>query len=359
MPDLEYLQNELNQIALGSPTLNSKKPLPKPRWEVGTENLIDNISTRWSGKVVNETDYSLIKKDLDTLNTYLPTLKGETRAKCEIAIKTLEEKIRGYKTEKLPGIIAEVGIFLKQPISSDEEVDKATLYLDELCKRREKTATGTWANILDSYINQLQEAINKFEGTKAEFGSPEVASEIKNVPDWVRGFYTITTRLEQVAKERGWEVPKHTVDSKYCKVEEITPGREYRLGFEDRDEEFSEKMGGPPSWPKPDYDFDEPLIYVSKADSTITVKVEKYGGFLASDIYYGDKKVFSGVGGWPIKMHVGQTRTVEAPTPPIVPPAKPPVISPEIKSKILSYLPWVVSLGALIIGGIAIVGRKK
>ena len=127
------------------------------------------------------------------------------------------------------------------------------------------------------------------------------------IPDWVKGFYTITKRYEEVALGRGWLPPKHTVDSKYCKVQEITPGATYRLMFEDRDLEFVQKLGGPSwSWPAPDFDYDEPVLLVERVDDLVRVTVERYGGRLSCDVYYKDQKILEGVGG-PFGMHVGET----------------------------------------------------
>jgi len=118
------------------------------------------------------------------------------------------------------------------------------------------------------------------------------------LPDWLKGFYTITTRYKQIAVSRGWTPPRQEVLSRYCKVQEIEPGKKYRLMFEDRNLEFVQKMGGPNMfWPAPDFDYDEPVLLVERLNSTIRVTVEKYGGYLSSDVYYFDKKIFDGVGG--------------------------------------------------------------
>lgn len=141
------------------------------------------------------------------------------------------------------------------------------------------------------------------------------------IPDWLAGFYTIPRPYEKLSLERGWDVPKHTVDSKYCKVTEIVPDVEYELGFEDRDGEFvTIKMGGAWGWPMPDWDFDEPLLRVIKTNGSLSVKVEKYGGSYTSDVYYSDTKIFSQVGGF-FGMKVGTSTVVGAVTP--VPPPEP------------------------------------
>jgi len=165
------------------------------------------------------------------------------------------------------------------------------------------------------------------------------------IPKWLTGFYTINRRYEEICQKKGWEVPKHAVGSKYCKVEEIVPDREYRVGFEDRDEEFSRKMGDGFAWPGPDYDFDEPILRVSKANGTATVLIEDYGGSLTVDVYYFDEKIFNQVGGV-FKMKVGTGTSVDLPVEAV------PVV-PEIPEVIKKW--WPIAL----IGGILYMAAKK
>ena len=150
------------------------------------------------------------------------------------------------------------------------------------------------------------------------------------IPKWLEGFYTVNRRYEEICRKRGWEVPKHRVGSKYCKVEEIVPDREYRIGFEDRDEEFSQKMGDGFAWPGPDYDFDEPILHVTKGNGTATVIIEDYGGSLTSDVYYFDEKIFNQVGGI-FKMKVGTGTSVDIPVEAVTPTIPTPTIPEEAK----------------------------
>lgn len=167
------------------------------------------------------------------------------------------------------------------------------------------------------------------------------------IPKWLKGFYTVNRRYEEICKKRDWEAPKHRVGSKYCKVEEILPDKEYRVGFEDRDEEFVERMGGPNwSWPSPDYDFDEPVLHITKANSTATVIIENYGGSLVVDIYYLGRKIFEQVGGL-FKMKVGKGTTVD------IPAEAPAPVTPEIPEAIKKW--WPLAL----VGGILYISTKS
>lgn len=146
------------------------------------------------------------------------------------------------------------------------------------------------------------------------------------IPNWLVSFYTINKRLEELCKKWGWDVPKHTVDSKYCKITEIIFDVEYELGFEDMNQEFYDRLVFKLGWSPPNWDFDEPLLRVRKTNGSLSVKVEKYGGYFSSDVYYSDTKIFSSVGGW-FGSKVGTSTTIEAysPTPPL--PPEPPFIT--------------------------------
>jgi len=127
------------------------------------------------------------------------------------------------------------------------------------------------------------------------------------IPTWLKGFYTVTTRYEQIATSRGETPPIQSVDSKYCRVQEVQPGKVYRLGFEDRNLEFVKKMGGPNIfWPEPDWDYNEPVLLVTRLNNLISVKVEDYDGYLSSHVYYLNQKILDAVGG-PFKSKVGKT----------------------------------------------------
>ena len=87
-------------------------------------------------------------------------------------------------------------------------------------------------------------------------------------------------------------------------------------------------MGDGFAWPGPDWDFDEPILHVTKGNGTATVIIEDYGGSLTSDVYYFDEKIFNQVGGF-FKMKVGTGTRVNIPVEAVTPAI--PTIPEEVK----------------------------
>ena len=153
------------------------------------------------------------------------------------------------------------------------------------------------------------------------------------IPEWLKGFYIINRRYDELAKKWGWlDLDlKHRVESKYCKITEIVPGKEYKLGFEDMDQEFYDRLKIKLGWSPPDWDFDEPILHVTKINNSIYTTVEKYGGGYTSDIYFFDKVIFFQVGGV-FGMNVGKSTKIGIPEEAI--PAPPiPIPIPEVIKK--------------------------
>jgi len=112
-----------------------------------------------------------------------------------------------------------------------------------------------------------------------------------------------------IVKETG--VVIHAYESEWCRIETVTPGREWLYGFEE--------LKGQPN---PDYDFDEPLIRVEKTDNRLQLWLEEYNGVYHADVFAYNRLVFSNVGG-PERSGVGASAIVELPKVPPVPPAPP------------------------------------
>jgi len=138
------------------------------------------------------------------------------------------------------------------------------------------------------------------------------------IPKWLAGFATEPLFFyRHVGK-----TPTHTATSKYCKVTTVKPDVEYLLGFEDLDEEM-QKLGYPHA---PDWDFDEPLLRVTRFNNRLLVQVEKYGGSGISRVKYFDKVLWDTVGGL-LGVKVGATKTIEIPTEAVpVAPAPTPIV---------------------------------
>lgn len=159
---------------------------------------------------------------------------------------------------------------------------------------------------MNESLKQLIKEVNQATGRTEILGSPGekvTPTPMAEIPEVLRPFWTYV--------RRAWELgypPEHTVDSVYCKITTIVPGKEWRLGFEDRDERWGYA---------PDWDYDEPLLRVRKLDDTLEVTIEKYGGRANVDVYYGDTRLWERVGGF-LGRYVGETKTVTtAAAPPV------------------------------------------
>jgi len=354
--ELESLKRELDEI-LGSP----EEKVAVPLWSTQAESMIKEVESFYFGPIKDEGQYKAVQDRLRYLKAYLPLLKGEQRSRCSYAISVLEERINEYNKANLGRLVSLVADFVAKPIETDEDLNKATEYLRDLTARRRALA-GRWARSLDLYIDRLKERISEYRErpatpAKVEAGSPEeIEEEHKDVPEWLRPFYTHPRFYS--TKDYGYI--KHPVDSKYCRVEVIVPDKEYRLGFEDRDQEAYEKSIADPKLTttgKPDWDYDEPLLRVVKTDNTLSVTVERYGGSGSSRVYYGDKMVFDWCGGW-FNWHVGETKYVDIATGGVTTePTKPEVEEVTLAKKFVNYLPYIIGLCA-IAGTIAIVAQK-
>jgi len=104
-------------------------------------------------------------------------------------------------------------------------------------------------------------------------------------------------------------------EDQWCKKEEIEPGV-WKYGFE----YFKPPT---PLGIKPDYDYDEPVLRITKKNNTLEILIEDFGGFFTVDIYAFDKMLWADVGGV-TKRHVGTSKTVTIPVPPPPPPVPPP-----------------------------------
>lgn len=344
--NIKSLYEEVSQI-LGSPNHEEQRP----PWETKGKRLVENTLVTFSSPIRTPSAYREARKRLQKLEEYQRTRPPEEKGIYQAAIEFLRDRIDEYESKSLPYLIRNVAELVRKGIKTEQELEKARAYLSRL-QEEKPTLKGNWQKTTTFYIDKLQNAIAKSE--KVQLGAGPVPAQ-KDVPDWLVGFSTVTTRIQDVAQERGWEVPEHTVNSKYCKVQEVEPGTEYLLGFEDRDAEFAEKMGGPPGWPAPDWDYDEPLVRVRKEEERLKVKIEEYGGYLASDLWYAGKKLFEGIGGW-FNAHVGEEKTVAAEVPK---PPKPKPEKPAVGEWLKKYAPWMITLGALFAGGIALAGKKE
>jgi len=355
MNDIEGMKKEIDEIVgikVGSPKIKSI-PALSPATAISPEALVEEVLTKWTGPIVGMEDYESRKNKLNYLKASLGGLTGSLRKKGETAVSILEERIKEYEAKSLPSIIKRVEEFLSKGIQNDEDVGYA-MYLIDTLEKHKVGKIGYWLNVIESYIQKLRNEVagyyRKIKEQKIEVGSPEVEA-----PDWVKGFKQVSIFYTNWMRQKGieGEAPVHTVDSKYCKVQVVVPGKEYLLGFEDRDEGMVEK--GYPY--KPDWDYDEPVLRVRKTDGSIEVKVEKYGGWGISRILYNDQVLFDPVGGW-FKTNVGKTKTIGVPG--AVTPPSPPTVEVEETTwdKVKKFLPWGIAFGALFAGGISLLRKK-
>jgi len=346
-PSLAALVKEVGQATgktnYGSPEL--------PRWQTEPENLIEDVMSRWLGPIKDEENYEGVQDRLKYLRIYLPRLTGDLATRCDTAIKLLEERVSEYQAKNLQKFISQIAEFLKKPIETDTGVKDAEDYLTKLTEMR-PGLRGSWARLIEQYAGFLKEAISAYrERTpqlkgKSELGEPAepvASTPITQVPEPLRPLWTYVLGPNYMRTFR------HTIDSKYAKIEIIEVGKEWRVGFEDRDEAEDSK---------PDWDYDEPVLHIVKMDGELSITMEKYGGTGLSDIYYGTTRLWKEAGGM-LGRGLRTTKTIvvekEAPLLPEEP--TPPEVSPIVEGLKKSF-PWIVGLAA--IGGtMAIAKRKK
>jgi len=81
----------------------------------------------------------------------------------------------------------------------------------------------------------------------------------------------------------------HKAGTKYCKVEEVTPGRVWRYRFEDLDEEIGEMV---------DWDFNEPILLIERILwNKLRITGELFDGAYHVDIYFDKTLLFENIGG--------------------------------------------------------------
>jgi len=363
MKDIDRLKKEISQIILGSPAV---KKIPTSTFLPSTdpEIIIEEVLTRRTGPIVDEEDYIGRKNRLSFLEKWLPMLSGDKRKRAELAINILKQRMEEYEKEDVRFLIAKASDFLERGILSDEDFGYAE-HLINLLEKKKGEMTGYWEATLESYISKLRDVTSEYyEKRKAETEGKQMLGEPEVIPEWVKGFASQPLFYSNwFRRERGKEVenPVHPVESEYCKVQTVKEGEEYLLGFEDRDEKMY-KEGYPYA---PDWDYDEPLVRVKRDGNKITVTIEKYGGLGISRLTYFGNVIFDPIGGI-FKTNVGKTKVLvipeevaPPPTPP-TPPAKPPEEEkkPTVWDKIKGFLPWGVAIGALGIGGAALLKKK-
>jgi len=341
-----------------------------PRWQTEPQNMIDDVMTRWIKPIKTQQNYEAVQDRLRYLRAYQPKLTGEIRVRCDTAIKLLEEKVNEFETKNIYRFIRKIAAFVRKPIENEAQLKEAEDYISQLTERSAKLV-GNYARAVNEYISRLKDLINNYrekpyEGEKKMnesvkeltkevsqitgevkgLGSPGEKIEptpIEEIPEVLRGFWTYVLRGAE--HKPTW---KHTIDSQYCKIETIVPDKEWRLGFEDRDEAFG---------PSPDWDYDEPILHIVKTNGDLTVTIEKYGGWAFSDIYYGEERLWDVVGGM-LHNKVGQSKTVTAIVAPPVTPEIPVTPTDTLITTLKKYAPWII--GVVAIGGtLYFVTRKK
>lgn len=346
MQELDYLAKEINQI-LGNPASTL------PTWSSQTERMISDVEIRYLGPIKSEEELRAVQDRLKYLKAYSPRLKGDLKARCDHAIKILEYRISEFKESNLAHLLSSIAKFTAKPIKTDEDLNSATGYLEDLIARR-KGLVGSLARAVDEYIDRLKGRISEYRERvvkSSNLGSPdkeETSVEEKIIPDVLKSLsIRVYPPFVAVGKPAPVESYVHTIDSKYAKIEEITPGKEWKVGFEDLDDKYGFT---------PDYDYDEPELLCTLIDPThLEISVTKYGTFILNastcDICYGDKVLMKNIG-W---TKVGEKATVEVPE--VLPTPSPPVTEVTWFDKFKSWLPYLVALTA--IGGTIILTAKK
>jgi len=381
---INFLQSELNEIAgtnISSPAIPQPPEYPQParpkglpRWQTEPQNMIDDVMTRWIKPIKTQQNYEAVQDRLRYLRAYQPKLTGEMRVRCDTAIKLLEEKVNEFETKNIYRFIRKIAAFVRKPIENEAQLKEAEDYISQLTERSAKLV-GNYARAVNEYISRLKDLINNYREKPYEGGKKmnesvkeltkevsQITGEVKGlgspgekaeptpmaaIPEVLRPFWTYV--LYGVIPKPRW---KHTIDSQYCKIETIVPDKEWRLYWEDTDEDISAV------WPRevPDWDYDEPILHVLRTNNELNITMEKYGGRLHSDIYYGDTRLWEAAGGM-VHVGVGETKTVPVsvtPGPGI--PSPPP--TPTWLDKLKKYAPWII--GVVAIGGtLYFVTRKK
>jgi len=350
---LRTLQKEVGQIRFGEP--GKVKKLSPPAWQTQETDIVEVTLATMSGEITGDSDYVLRVRRLKRLGKYCPSLQGDPKTRCELAIKTVADTIKRYKKKAINLIIDEISDFVKKPIENEKELAIAVSYSNELGKRR-KYLVGDWVATVDTFMGKLQNNIADYRKKveKGELGAPV------DIPEWLKGF---ASQPLFYAKDFN-ETPTHSVESEYCRVNVVGEDFEYLLGFEDRDQKMYE-AGYPYA---PDWDFDEPLVRVTRNGDKLTVKIEKYGGAGISRLMYLDKVLFDPIGGL-FGSNVGGSQIVTipanlvpsgvTPTPVEEVPVPVPVPVEVPESKLKNYIPWIITIGALVVGGIAMIWKKK
>lgn len=119
----------------------------------------------------------------------------------------------------------------------------------------------------------------------------------------------------------------HASEDEWCKKEEVEPGRVWRYKFE----YFKPPT---PHGIRPDYDYDEPVLKITKKNNSLDIMIEDFGGVYTVDVYAFGELLWADVGGV-TRRHVGAVKTVAIPAvpPPVAPPpapAAPPPVIPTI-----------------------------
>jgi len=120
----------------------------------------------------------------------------------------------------------------------------------------------------------------------------------------------------------------HASEDEWCKRQEIEPGRVWKYGFE----YFKPPT---PMGIRPDRDYDEPILKITKTNQSLDILIEDFGGVYTVDVYIFGELLWADVGG-PTRRHVGAIKTVDIPAVP--PPVRPPPVRPPV-------IPEVFELG--------------
>jgi len=356
--ELDYLANEVNQI-LGS----SEEEMPI--WSKEPERMVIDVEARYLGPIKSDDELKAVEDRLKYLRSYSPTLAGNLKSRCDHTITILEGRVTEWKGSNLAQLISSISDFVDRPIQTDEDLNSATGYIQDLIARR-RGLTGSWARSIDEYISRLKGRISEYreklvKPTKlgTQLGAPDevtpptpkpVAEALEPIPDILKPLWIKVYPPFVAIGKPGPASYIHTIDSKYGRFEEIVAGEQWKVGFEDLDDKYF----------TPDYDYDEPELICTLKDPThLEIAITGYGTFAlnasSADLYYGDKMLVSGIGGGAIPWHVGDKFTVEVTAVPVTPIT--PVTEATWFDKLKSWLPYLVAFAA--IGGtIAIVAKK-
>lgn len=306
-----------------------------PRWQTDPVNMIEDVMSRWLGPITDEGTHKGVQDRLEYLKAWLPRLRGYILKQAQTAIKLLEERAAEYQRRNLKAYISQIASFVKDAISDDATFKIAQDYHKSLVVMRPQLR-GTWAQVVDKYAGWLKERMDEYRGMtpkpikvgSLETGQP--ATPIEEIPDVLRPFWIFVHRI-------GVPTYRHIAESRYCKIETIQVGKEWRLGFEDMD--VSERG-------EPDWDYDEPTLHVVRTDNQLLVTLQRYGGNRYADIYYGGERLWKEAGGF-LGRHVGSSKPIAiGATLPSPEPSPTPAASPLIEA-VMKFLPWGVVAASL------------